>query len=315
MPTLPMSSAERPKRAVVVGYGSIGRRHHRLLEELGCTTSVVSARDIGVASVRRSIADAINDNAPDYVVIANETVRHHGSVQELAAARFRGSVLVEKPLFHEVAAVPANDFDRLLVAYNLRFHPVLQRVRDLLAGEELVSASIYVGQYLPSWRPGTDYHSSYSASRAGGGGVLRDLSHDLDYALWLLGPWQRVAALGGQLSELEIDSEDAFALLLETERCPLVSVQLNYLDRTPRRQLVINTRRRTIAADFIVGEVSVDGERQHFAVDRDAPYRAMHEAILTGRGEAACTVTGALDVLALIQAAERAAADRQWVTR
>jgi predicted dehydrogenase len=303
------------RRALVIGFGSIGKRHARLLAELGCDTAVLSRREIDFPQRFASLDAALAGHRPDYVVVADDTDRHAATLASLAALGFEGDVLVEKPIFKEPADLPAHGFRTLRVAYNLRFHPVIARLKALLAGEQVLSVQGYVGQYLPDWRPGTDYRTCYSASRERGGGVLLDLSHDLDYLCWMLGGWTSVAALGGHLSPLEITSDDAFALLMTTPACPVVSLQLNYLDRAARRHVVVNTARHTIVADLIAGRVTVDRETQDFATERDGTYRAMHAALLAGDASAACSAEDGMRTLELIQGAQRAAAEQRWVSR
>lgn len=299
--------------ALVIGYGSIGARHARLLAEAGCEVAVVSARAIDFPRAYTDLETALRQQRPDYVVIANETSRHHDMLARLAAAGHEGQVLVEKPLFDHVRPVPTHRFADLRVAYNLRFHPVIQQLHEELAGQDVISAQAYVGQYLPEWRPGTDYRSCYSASAERGGGVLLDLSHDLDYLGWMLGRWVRVAAIGGQLSKLEITSDDTFVLLAQAERCPAVTVQLNYLDRRGRRRLVVNTADHTYEADLVRNVLVVDREEKAFTVERDTTYRAMHKALLDGNGAQACSLDEALRTMSLIEAARAAAAQGQWV--
>lgn len=299
--------------ALVIGYGSIGARHARLLVEAGCEVAVLSARDIDFPRAYTDLDTALRQQRPDYVVIANETSRHHGALQQLAAAGHEGVVLVEKPLFDHVQSVPAHRFADLRVAYNLRFHPVIRQLREELAGQQVISAQAYVGQYLPDWRPGTDYRSCYSASAERGGGVLLDLSHDLDYLGWMLGNWTRVAAIGGRMSKLEITSDDTFVLLAQAESCPVVSVQLNYLDRRGRRRLVVNTVDHTYEADLVRNVLVVDREEKASTVERDTTYRAMHAALLAGQGAQACSLDEALRTMSLIEAARAAAVQGQWV--
>lgn len=297
--------------AVVVGRGSIGARHERVLGELGVRVGVVSRR--GGPDTFASLEAALTALAPDYVVVATETADHAQALERLAALDFRGKALVEKPLFAAPARLPAHRFERLAVGYNLRFHPALERLADWLAGERPLSAQLYVGQYLPEWRPGRDYRALYSARAAAGGGVLRDLSHELDIACWLFGAWRRVAALGGHWSDLETDADDCFALLGAFARCPAVTIQVNGVDRRTRRELVINTARHTFSADLIAGTLQRDREAPElFTPDRDHTYRALHRAMLEGR-PGPCSGEEGLEVVALIAAAERAAAEGQWV--
>lgn len=299
-------------RSLVIGYGSIGARHARVLQALGCEVAVLSQRQIGYPLAFTQLEQALGAHAPSYVVIANATDQHYATVQTLAASGFKGTVLVEKPLFHQLRELPVHSFAHAAVAYNLRFHPVIAALRQALLGESILSVQAYAGQYLPQWRPDSDYRTGYSADAARGGGVLRDLSHELDYLSWLLGASRKVAALGGHVSPLEISSDDAFALLFATDRCPMVSVQLNYLDRAAKRRIVVNTARHTLDADLIGGTFAVDGMVRHFAVDRDTSYVAMHQALLAGKLDTACTLDEGLMTLRMISAATHAAAHMEW---
>jgi predicted dehydrogenase len=299
--------------AVVVGYGSIGRRHVRLLEQLGCEVSVVSRRSVGHAPRYGSIAEALGALRADYVVVANETSEHGSAVGELGKAGFTGRLLIEKPLGDGFSVPPASAFKLAAVAYNLRFHPMLAALKRELQGERLLTIQVYCGQYLPDWRPDTNYRFGYSADRARGGGVLRDLSHELDYLLWFGGPWRRVAALGGHFSPLEISSDDCWAILLELDLCPIASVQVNYLDRPGCRQVVVNTERHTFCADLVNGALTRDGKKEPFKFGRDETYLAEHRAMLDGDPSALCTLEQGARVMQLIMAVERSAKSRGWV--
>lgn len=300
---------------VVVGYGSIGARHARILTEIGQCTSVVSSRAVDFPVLYAGLADAIVAERPERVVIANATDQHHDTLCELARLDYRGAVLVEKPLFQGCQELPAHHFRQAFVAYNLRFHPVIRRLRSLLEGERVLSVQAYAGQYLPEWRPSSDYRASYSAGRERGGGALRDLSHELDCLIWLLGGWTRVAAVGGHFGPLEISSDDLFALMMVTPACPVVTVQVNYLDRAGRRSMTINTAEHTIEADLLKGTIVVDREMETFPTERDRSYRAMHEEFISDAGETLCTLAQGYETLRLIEAAEVAAACREWVCR
>ncbi len=302
-------------KALVVGYGSIGMRHARLLAGLGCDTAVVSAREVDHPRRFATLEAALAAWAPGYVVVASATADHLAALRTLATAGWAGRLLVEKPLFDAPAELPALPFERLGVAYNLRFHAVLRELQRELQDERVLAVQAYVGQYLPTWRPGTDYRQSYSTSAARGGGVLRDLSHELDFLQHLFGRWQRVAALGGHYSHLAGDSDDSFGLLMACERCPLVQVQLNYTDRVGRRRLLVNTDRRTFEADLVAGTLAVDGDLRRFTLERDATYLALHRAMLGLAPEDAglvCSLAQGADTLQLIAAAEAAAARGTW---
>ncbi len=303
----------RTGKALVVGYGSIGQRHARLLRDLNMDVAVVSRRQLPIKGRFNSIAQALANDAFDYTVIANETSEHVPAVSALREGGYRGNILIEKPVSPRPEPVDSSKFANCAVGYNLRFNPVMMALFDAIAGQKILSMQIYCGQYLPTWREGRDYRDVYSAHSSQGGGALRDLSHEIDYALWLGGGWKRVAALGGHFSSLDIQSDDSFALLLELDRCPMVTLQVNYLDRAGRREIVVNTAEYTYRADLMHGVLETDGTAREFPIDRDATILDQHRAALAGDYKRLCTLAEGENVVQLIDAATRSVEEKRWI--
>lgn len=297
-------------KAVVVGLGSIGTRHARILRELGLEVATVSRREGGDYG---SIAQAIAAARPDYVVIATETARHAANLQELAEAGFPGKVLVEKPLFATPAPPLKYPFAHVSVGYNLRFHPVMTALAERLRGRDVITVAAYVGQDIRDWRPGRDHRATASATVDSGGGVLRDLSHELDYLLWLFGPWHRVAALGGASGAREIDVDDHLDLLLDMQRAPSVHVHMDYLDRQGIRRIRVNVDDDTIEADLVGNRLTINGKATEIPSARDQSYRDMHVAAMGG-ARPVCSLPEALGVVHLIDASERALRTKSWIS-
>lgn len=306
-----MPEAHLP-RLLVVGYGSIGARHARVAAGIGAAVAAVTRNKTCPFPQFDSVATAITDFQPSHVLIANATADHLASLDALFATGWNGPVLLEKPAFH--MRVPASRYSGhdILVAYNLRFHPLVQTLVEKVAHWTLTTASFRVGQYLPDWRPGTDYRKSYSASRTGGGGVLRDLSHELDLAYRFCGPIQRLAALGGHLSSLEIESDDVFHIIGEATHCPAVNIEMNYLDRSASRVLTLNGAEGTARLDLVAGRLVCGDEIVETRPERDASYQAQLMAFFSGERKCFCRLGDALHIDATIFAAEQAARMRVW---
>ena len=198
----------------------------------------------------------------------------------------------------------------------MRFNPLIQRLFDELKGQTIISSQAYVGQYLPNWRPNRDYRESYSAKKNEGGGVLRDLSHELDFLNWILGGWKRVAALGGKYSELDIDSDDVFGLMFETVKCPICILQLNYLDRATRREVIVNTSQNVFRIDFISKTFEKDGVIIPSYFDSNYSYYMQHKAIIEKNYDHICSFNSGKDIMRLIIAAEKSAykENNNWIT-
>lgn len=302
-------------RILIIGLGSIGSRHFRIAGELGHEAVAVSRSAQPSKNVYRSIEQAVRDTVFGAAIIASPTAHHSSQILQLRKSGFFGPILVEKPLAKSLEQLASVQSDNVYVAYNLRYRREIEELRRSLGSEEPVSAQFYVGQYLPDWRPGSDYRESYSAKASEGGGVLRDLSHELDLVVHLLGPVSRVTSIVGARSDLDIESEDCAGILLETCEGAIVTLELNYLDRPGRRIVHVNTNKGTHTVDFVASEyrrnsVSVFKDR---SADADVSYRSQI-ADLCGRREMLCTFEEGVASLKLIEAIEQSSRQGKWIS-
>jgi predicted dehydrogenase len=132
-------------RVLVIGYGSIGARHIEILKEIGFEVSVLTQQKRLPERTFHSLKDALSFNSPDYVIIANKTCEHYFTLNNLAELGFKGDVLVEKPLFHEICVPPQHKFKGAWVGYNLRFHPLIQKLRRIIEKEPAISVHVIAG--------------------------------------------------------------------------------------------------------------------------------------------------------------------------
>lgn len=251
-------------KVAVLGLGSIGSRHARNLLALGHEVIGFDPRpatDEGwhrCTSADRAIA------AAEAVLVATPTSLH--AEHALAAINAGLPVLVEKPLAmsaREAGRVALRARERQVtcgVAMNLRFHPALQTLREVVRGGalgRLLYARVSAGWDLRRWRPHSDYRQSYSANARLGGGVVRDSIHELDYVIWLFGRAESVSAETGHVSDLDIDVEDLGLALIRLAGGALVSVDLTYIDPVYRRGCLIVGSEASAEWDWTRGAIEV----------------------------------------------------------
>jgi predicted dehydrogenase len=325
-----------PRKALVVGSGSIARRHLSNLRsllpdaEVGCVSA--SGRRLAdgetVANTQFSSLDAALRWAPDLAVIASPAPLHLAH-----ACRFLDAdipVLIEKPLsdshgrVHEVAAQLARQQERIEVAYNLRFLSSARRMKALIEESrvgKILSLRVDVGQYLPDWRPQADYRRQVSANRSLGGGVLLELSHELDYVNWLFGRFYCVFCVTANSGQLEIDVEDSADILLSRDGLT-AQIHLDFLQRRASRSCKVIGSTGTLHWDLIANRITLDsasGEEVLFSdptVDRNDMYieqlRGFIE-VAAGRAVPRITLDDGLAVLNMIEAMRESAATGRQV--
>ena len=188
-------------RILVVGCGSIGRRHARVLREISASNLAVCdpveamrcavQRDLGIVEGYAKYEEALRDRF-EAVFVCTPPALH---VPQARLALEAGcDVFVEKPLSDRLEGVDellnlAERKQRLLmVGLCMRFHGGLMRVKQLLDSGtigRLVALRSVLGVYLPDLRPGVDYRNTYIAQPWGG--VTLDYLHEIDMAQWMVG--------------------------------------------------------------------------------------------------------------------------------
>lgn len=260
-------------KMLVVGCGSIGRRHMRNLRALGIQR--LAACDPDPERLAPMVAElgiepfadfekAMIAIKPNLVFVCTPPVFH--VPQALQAVQASAHVFVEKPLSHTLDGVDeliaeAEARQRVVqVGYNLRFHLGLQKVKQLVEDGiigQILWARVEVGQYLPDWRPWQDYRRSYTARRNLGGGIILDASHELDYIIWLLGQPIEVVCMAGKVSDLEVDVEDCATVLLRFASGAQADVHMDFVQRGYARSCKLAGEQGTIIWDYPAHQVRI----------------------------------------------------------
>jgi glutamate-1-semialdehyde 2,1-aminomutase/spore coat polysaccharide biosynthesis protein SpsF len=258
-------------RALIVGCGSIGRRHARNLKSLGvhqlgfCDTNPEALKECREELSGETFDDygeALRRFLPDLVLICTPPVYH---VEEaLAALGARAHVFIEKPLSHESEGIQAliaeaRRHDRnVQIGYNMRFHRGLQILKELIDSGKIgrvLWLSVEAGQYLPDWRPWQNYRESYSARYEQGGGIILDGSHELDYVCWLLGRPTEVTCRAEHLSSLDVDVEDSAWIYLSFPERRRAELHLDFVQRSYTRTCKVVGEIGTALWDFNLQDV------------------------------------------------------------
>jgi len=250
---------------MVIGYGSIGKRHVGNLISLGIKPYVITKYpdDADVFFSK----NAYNCKDIDHTIIATPTAFHLRDFENVVRIGCK-RILLEKPI--EVSLRKAKLISKLAkdhniqvyVAYNMRFLHVFRKIREIINSnfDEIRLVKIIAGSYLPKWRDYNDYRISYSAHREKGGGVDLDLSHEIDYMLWLFGKPMYINYIERcKLSKLEIKSPDYFKGIYGYKNF-IVDVELDYFRLNERKLRIIGENKDILNVDFINKNITFNND-------------------------------------------------------
>jgi predicted dehydrogenase len=314
----------------IIGSGSAGRRHLDAVRALHPDARVVvvrrpeSSRPADQLISRRATVVPSLDQAlqppPDLGIVAGPAPFHRAAAEQLLAAG--AHVLVEKPIAASVedgwamARAAARHDRSLVVGYHLRFSATPETMFRFLAEGAIgrpVSFDLRVGQHLDQWRPDVAPEHSVTARAELGGGVLLELSHELDAAIRIAGPIDEVRA------ELRFDGaptdgtvETVADLRLEARSGVQGRVHLDMVAPRPFRTWTVVGTAGTVSADLWARRVLL--QRPHLVDEvvesgpdeRDGAARRLLGhlcAVAAGTAQPRCTAADGIAVLELVEAA------------
>ncbi len=263
------------KKIIIVGLGSIGLKHLNILRDL-LPKSIIMVMHHNDSNkypkksdgVIESPADAIIFK-PDLVVISNPSSFHLKTAMIFSS--IKTNIFIEKPLSNNLKNIrdfisKLRDNDTFVtIGYNLRFLSSLNKLKKIIDKQllgDIFNVTIVTGQYLPTWRKDINYTNTVSASKKLGGGVLLELSHEIDYLNWIFGDIQGVYSVNEKQSKLNLDVEDIsiliFYLKSKTRNKKFNAlVTLDFLRYAKKRECIVLCEKGTIRWDGMKGILEV----------------------------------------------------------
>lgn len=263
-------------RIGVVGLGSMGRNHVRVLGQLAVARLIGAVDPLGdeqgalAPGATHPDLDSLLKEGIEAAVVAVPSVQHAEVALRLAESGIH--VLIEKPIAADVpsarsiCAAFAGTGLVAAVGHIERFNAANQELRRRLREGAL-------GPVIAIW---TERVGPYPL-RVQDVGVVRDLAtHDIDLVHWLGGPIRAMAAhLGYRMGGRH---EDLVEIIGRLEGGAVVRISVNWLTPTKRRRLTVLGERGAMVADMLSSDLT------HFT-NADVPMEWDHLQRLRGVSE------------------------------
>lgn len=263
-------------KALVIGYGSIGKRHVKNLSSFSGTEIIVCTKHHDAGNILKKRCKLYNtlerslEEKPDFGVIANVTSLHVATAIKLANAGI--DLFIEKPLSNSMRGVKTllalvrKKKLVTLMGCNLRFHPCIQKIKEIISTNEIgkiVSVRVESGSYLPDWHPYEDYRLSYASREDLGGGVVLTCIHEIDYLYWFFGEPKEIFSMTGKYSDLDLSVDDLSCILIRFKNNIIAEIHLDYFQRPDFRSCKIIGTKGTIYWDSDTNTVKLYDARKN----------------------------------------------------
>ena len=231
------------KKILVIGYGSIGRRHVENLLSISDLEIIVCTRrnDIKKLKKRVKVYSTLKQclkEKPDMGIVSNETSLHVQTAIKLAKEGL--DLFLEKPLSSSLKDVKKLHTivkkKKLIIQMgcNLRFHPCIKKIKNMIDQQKIgkiISAQVQTCSYLPDYHPWENYRRGYAARKDLGGGIILTQIHEIDYMYWLFQEVENVISMSGKFSDLDVNVEDYAASLLRFKNKIIGELHMDYFQR------------------------------------------------------------------------------------
>ena len=243
-------------RVLVIGAGSIGRRHAENLGALGVAADLIGWRGYSADMLATRLAQGDVQG----VVIATATQIRLELIAVCAAANV--PFYVEKPLafqtaeLAQIADAAAPVAQRSVIGFMMRYHPAFR----YLAGVDLSDTYRFgfeIGHDVTQWRQNWRFSGSYAAKPVGGG-VLLDLCHELDMAACLF-PGLTLAGVDS-LGHAAYPGVDVASQIRLTSGAATGEVAMDYLAPISTRKITLRGLDKLHDFDLITGRYAITGQ-------------------------------------------------------
>ena len=289
------------KKVLIIGSGSISSKHKYAINSLSKKISIISI------SSRNFTEYYLKDRKIDcdYILICSPTINHFKHFKIIEKNFKNKRVLIEKPLFNKFYKIKNNLKNRYYVGYNLRFHPVLIYLKQFLTRKKIFSINVVSHSFLPNWRK-INYRNSVSANKKLGGGVLLELSHELDYLKWIFKNIKIINVFNKKISNLKIDVDDILNITGRINKKIFLNLNKNFFSKLNYRFIKIDGNNFSLKADLINNTIDLfnEGKRKTIKFKNFKlidTYKRQHFEIINEKLSNVCSIKESLGLMKLIQ--------------
>lgn len=246
----------KKNKILIIGFGSIGRKHYKVIKKFSISTNIkIISSQSKIPNKIHNFKDAVKFD-PDLIIISTTTDLHLKYVKLVEKYFQNKKILIEKPLFKNKTNLNIKK-NTYYIGYHFRFDPVINFIKKEVQKQKIFSIICQNYSYLPNWRPKRKYSQTSSANKKFGGGVLRDLSHELDFIIWIFGKIKIRFAKNNKISNLKVNTDDNILINGWTKKVEDITFSMNFFSKILKRKIYIFGNNINIEANLISKKVKL----------------------------------------------------------
>tara|TARA_Y100000591_G_C21814519_1_gene689857 strand:+ start:833 stop:1726 length:894 start_codon:yes stop_codon:yes gene_type:complete len=292
------------KKIILIGLGSISKKHIFVLKKIKPNIKILKLSSQKFDFFNFEEINKLKIFNPDMIILCSPASKHFSQLKKIEKTFTNKKVLIEKPVFERSYKTPKRLKNKYFIGYNLRFHPILGFIKNYIKKKKLFLIEVTSQSYLPLWRK-TNYTKSVSAQKKLGGGVLLELSHELDYLKWIFKNLKVSFKINKKISNLKIDTDDILNLTGKINNS-ILQLNLNFFSKIPNRSIKIDGLGFSLKGDLIKNKIEIISNTKTITkkftnfrmIDT---YELQMREVISGKIVNTCTLKESLALMRVIQ--------------
>ena len=262
-----MLQKEKKINYLIIGNGSIANRHIKIIKKIDLKSIIYvfirSKKKFENNSKKIKYINFLNEELCkkiDYFYICSPASTHNNYLFKFIEYK-KSKIFIEKPLgisslTIEEKKIVMSHKHRIFIGYNMRFMKIIQYMKKIVRSSNIFLIKIDTSNNLKYWRK-TDYEKSVTALKNKGGGIILELSHELDYLFSIFKSLKIKYSFNSKLSDLKIDVEDTLHMHLFSMDKTNIILNMNMFSSLQERTIKVFTKDKVYLLDLIKDKVSI----------------------------------------------------------
>ena len=251
------------KAILVIGFGSIAKKHVITLKKIDKNIKILKLKIKDKKISFQKINKLIEKFKLKAALICSPANTHLNYINFLKEKKI--NYLVEKPVIKDdQLKLFSKTYDKKIgiteiVGYQLRYNKIIVKIKKILLSKTLGkinNVKIFVNSYLPYWRT-KNFKNSLSLSQKLGGGALLELSHEIDYMLWLFGKPNYLKASIDKNRSFKNDIDEKVCVFLYYSKFS-IQLDMSFNSRIEERGIIINASKASIKGDLLKNKIIIN---------------------------------------------------------
>ena len=266
----------KEKLVLIIGKSKIALKHYSILKKIDSNFIFYfldSNKKIWTYSHNKFLITkkkiSINDNYFLVAICSPSNTHLNYFYKFIYKSKF---IFVEKPITNNLNFLikfkkkisMLKNYPNVLIGYNLRYSSSLIRFKKIILRNnfgKLLYVTSQVGMSLDQWR---DKSLKLAASnKKKGGGVILELSHELDYLNWIFGPIKYISSKINKIKKFKVNVEENYFAILKSNKNFLINLSVDMVRCDPKRFCEAVFEKGTVYLDIINGTIRINKNKKN----------------------------------------------------